>query len=109
MGVLAFTFLDLLAGVVWAVPLGLVARLALVAEVAARLHHGAEHVVRELDAALVEVAPRPVLARAFVAWLRALSVAICAAVPTPDAAAVFALGIPQRLQMSRDSSAEPSY
>src|SRR5260370_38019968 len=43
-----------------------------------------------LTAALVEVALRPVLARALVAWLRAESPAICAALLARFAAPVFA-------------------
>ena len=50
-----------------------------------------------LTAAPVEVALRPVLASAFVAWLRAVSAAICAAVVDALAApvvAVFAVTVP---------------
>jgi hypothetical protein len=39
-------------------PLGGLARRALLARITARLHHLAEHVVRELDAPEVEGAPR---------------------------------------------------
>jgi hypothetical protein len=51
-----------------------------------------------LTAAPVEVAPRPLLARALVAWLRAASAAICAAVVD-----VVVAGAPARLAAFADT------